>query len=83
MKTKILPDFQICISLPLKLCGAYLVFFGCRLARGLDLNHIMNYLTWGCRLQQRVHLRLHQGKTTYSLKKYDKIQKCQAIYQKR
>ena len=33
-----------------KSCGAYPVFFGCRLARGLDLNSIMNYFTWDCRL---------------------------------
>ena len=32
-----------------KLCGAYLVFFGCRLARGLDLNSIMDYFAWDCR----------------------------------
>ena len=32
-----------------KLCGAYLVFFGCRLARRLDLNSIMDYFTWDCR----------------------------------
>ena len=31
-----------------KLCGAYLVFFGCRLARGLDLNSIMDYFRWDC-----------------------------------
>ena len=28
-----------------KVCGAYLVFFECRLARGLDLNSIMDYFT--------------------------------------
>ena len=28
-----------------KLCGAYLVFFGLRLVRGLDLNYIMGYFT--------------------------------------
>ena len=33
-----------------KLCGAYLVFFGCRLARGLDMNSIMDYFTWDCKL---------------------------------
>ena len=33
-----------------KSCGAYLVFFGCRLARELDLNSIMDYFTWNCRL---------------------------------
>ena len=32
-----------------KVCGAYLVFFGCRLARGLDLNSIMDYFTCDCR----------------------------------
>ena len=32
-----------------KLCGFYLVFFGCRLARGLDWNSIMDYFTWDCR----------------------------------
>ena len=29
-----------------KLCRAYLVFFGCRLARGLDLNSVIDYFTW-------------------------------------
>ena len=33
-----------------KLRGAYLLFFGCRFARGLDLNSIMDYFTWDCRL---------------------------------
>ena len=33
-----------------KLCGNYLAFFVCRLARGLDLNSIMDYFTWNCRL---------------------------------
>ena len=28
-----------------KLCGVYLVFFGCRLARGLDLSSIIDYFT--------------------------------------
>ena len=28
-----------------KLCRAYLVFFGCRLARGLDLNSVIDYFT--------------------------------------
>ena len=32
-----------------KLCEAYLVFFESRLARGLDLNSIMDYFTWDCR----------------------------------
>ena len=32
-----------------KLCGVYLTCFGCRLARGLDLNSIMDYFTWDCR----------------------------------
>ena len=32
-----------------KLCGTYLVFFGCRLARGLELNSIMDYFTWECK----------------------------------
>ena len=35
--------------LDVKLWGAYLVFSGCRLARGLDLNSIMDYFTWDCR----------------------------------
>ena len=33
-----------------KLCGTYLVFFGCRYARGLDMNSIMDYFIWDCRL---------------------------------
>ena len=33
-----------------KLCGAYLVFFGCRLARGLGLSSIMDHFTSNCRL---------------------------------
>ena len=28
-----------------KLCGSYLVFFGCRLTKGLDLNSNMDYFT--------------------------------------
>ena len=36
-----------------KLCGAYLVFFGCRLARGLDLNSIMDYFTCDCRFNDK------------------------------
>ena len=36
-----------------KLCGAYLVLFGCRLARGLDMNSIMDYLIWDCRLNDK------------------------------
>ena len=36
-----------------KLCRAYIVFFGCRLARRLDMNSIMDYLTWDCRLNDK------------------------------
>ena len=37
-------------SVDSKLCNACLVFFGSRLASGLDLNSIMDYFTWDCRL---------------------------------
>ena len=33
-----------------ELHGGYLVFFGCRLTRGLDMRSIMDYFTWDCRL---------------------------------
>ena len=33
-----------------KLCGACLIFFGCRLAKILDTNSIMDYFTWDFRL---------------------------------
>ena len=36
-----------------KLCGAYLVFFKCRLAKGIDLNSIMGYFTWYCRFDDK------------------------------
>ena len=32
-----------------KLCGAYLVFLGWRLARALDLDSIIDYFTWDFR----------------------------------
>ena len=66
-----------------KLCGAYLVFFGCRLTRRLDMKQHYGLLYMGLQIQQRVHLRLHQGKTLNSKRQYEKIQKCRPIYQKR
>ena len=66
-----------------KLCGAYLVFFGCRLVRRLDMKQHYGLLYMGLQIQQRVHLRLHQGKTLNSKRQYEKIQKYRPIYQKR
>ena len=33
-----------------QLCGAYVIFFGIRLAREMNLDSIMDYFTWNCRL---------------------------------
>ena len=48
-----------------KLCGTYLVFFGCKLERGLDLDSTIDYFTWDCRLRNEF-MDDYQGKTTNS-----------------
>ena len=40
-------------SLDSKSCGAYLVFFRCRLARGLDLKSVIDNFTWDSTITSR------------------------------
>ena len=49
-----------------KLCGAYFVLFGCRLARGLLCGLLYGLLYIGLQIQRQVHLPLYQGKTINS-----------------
>ena len=49
-----LPSIQKIALFRLKIMWSLSCVFGCRLARGLDLNSIMDYFAWDCRFNDEL-----------------------------